>query len=139
MTTETLSNKKIVEHIKYSNGTKTVCVSTCLNYLGIAPDQYRYTSSNRNMTAYINVLRKTGYAVRSRITEFKVKKYHTTMTALKAEIKRSKYDKTDVFIVSGSQRKSAHLMILNGNGEIVIDTAPKMKWRIRSVYQVFRN
>ncbi|MDZ7785985.1 MAG: hypothetical protein U5L95_02580 [Candidatus Saccharibacteria bacterium] len=47
------------------------------------------------------------------------------MTALKAEIKRSKYTKTDLFIVSGVQQKSAHLMILNGNGETVIDTAPK--------------
>jgi hypothetical protein len=139
MTAETIANKKIVEHIRYGNGIKTVCVSTCLNYFGIAPDRYRYTTSHRNMTAYHNVLRKAGYSVRSRITEFRVKKYHTTMTALKAEIKRSKYGKNDMFIVSGVQTKSAHLMIVNGDGNIVIDTAPKKKWKIRSVYQVVRN
>lgn len=139
MTTETQVHRKITEHIMYGRGTKTVCVSTCLSYLGIAPDQYSYTSSAKNIKAYENVLRKFGYSVRSRATEFKLKKYHqTTMTELKQAIRKSKYGKTDLFLVHGIQSKSAHLMILNGNGEMIIDTAPNKKWRIAGVKQVFK-
>ena len=45
-------------------------------------------------------------------------------------MKRSKYTADDKFIVEGYQTKSAHLMVLNGEGETVIDTAKGMKWRI---------
>ena len=139
MTDQTQNHRQIVEHIKYGKGMKTICVSTCLSYLGINANQYTYTTSSRNMKAYENVLRKFGYAVRSRATEFKVRKYYSTMTALKQAIRRSKYGEADMFLVHGVQRKSAHLMIINGNGEMVIDTAPKMKWKIFSVKQVFKN
>lgn len=139
MTIETILNKKIVNHIEYGKGTKTVCVSTCLSFLGIAPNQYSYTSSSKNITAYENVLRKFGYAVRSRASEFKLKKYLTTMTALRKAIKGSNYTKVDMFIVHGIKSKSAHLMVLNGEGSIIIDTAPNSKWRIASVKQVFKN
>jgi hypothetical protein len=139
MTRETNINRQLTDHINYGSGTKTVCVSTCLNYLGIAPDQYNYTSSKTNCTAYENVLRKHGYAVRSRISEFKVKKFRSTMTELKQAIRKSSYTQSDLFLVSGVQMKCAHLMILNGEGEVVIDTAPKKKWKIKSVRQVFRD
>jgi hypothetical protein len=139
MTNQTHIHRQIADHIKYGKGTKTVCVSTCLSYLGIDANQYTYTSSSTNCTAYENVLRRFGYAVRSRISEFKVKKYSTTMTALKQAIRKSNYTESDLFLVSGVQMKSAHLMILNGLGEMVIDTAPKMKWKIKSVRQVFKN
>ena len=138
MTRETAINIQLSDHINYGSGMKTVCVSTCLNYLGIAPDQYNYTSSKSNTTAYENVLRKHGYAVRSRISEFKVKKFRSTMTELKQAVRKSGYTKADLFLVSGVQLKCAHLMIMNGEGEIVIDTAPKKKWKIKSVRQVFK-
>ena len=60
------------------------------------------------------------------------------MTALKQAIRKSQYTQSDLFLVSGVQMKSAHLMILNGMGEVIIDTAPKKKWKIRGVRQVFR-
>lgn len=138
MTIETIKNRKINEHVNYSGGTKTVCVSTCLNYFGISPDKYTYTSSNRNMFAYENVLRKFGYNVRSRATEFNVKSRITTMTELRNTLKRSKYNKNDMFIVFGIQAKVSHLMVLNGNGEIVIDTSPKSKWKILNIKEIIK-
>jgi hypothetical protein len=55
------------------------------------------------------------------------------MTQLRAEMKKSSYTASDYFIVSGYQSKKAHLMVLDGNGNTIIDTAPKMKWRVRLV------
>ena len=55
------------------------------------------------------------------------------MTQLRSNIKKSSYGVNDLFIVSGFQSKAAHLMVLNGKGDIIIDTAPNMKWRIRDV------
>jgi hypothetical protein len=120
-------------HINHNGGTKTVCVSTCLSYLGIRPDSYNYTSSKTNYKAYQNVIRRNGYSLRSKMTEFKVKKARTTMTELKSNIRKSKYSDKDLFVVSGIQSNSAHLMILNGDGITVIDTAPNKRWKIRSV------
>lgn len=132
MTTLTRMNMSINDHINHSKGVKTVCVSTCLNFFGIPFEAYHYTSSAKNISAYKNVLRRFGYSVRSRKTEFKALK-PITMTELKRNMKRSKYTESDLFIVSGFQSKCAHLMVLNGQGETIIDTAPNKKWRIRQV------
>jgi len=53
-------------------------------------------------------------------------------------MKRSDYTADDMFIVEGYQTKVAHLMVLNGEGETVIDTAKGMKWRILKVSIVER-
>ena len=75
--------------------------------------------------------------MRSRKSEFKALKF-PTMTSLRREIKRSNYTESDKFIVEGYQTKKAHLMVLNGEGETVIDTAKGMKWRIGKVSIVER-
>ncbi len=132
MNTLTRQNRTINKHINHQKGTKTICVTTCLNFFGIPFDAYHYTSSDRNIFTYKNVLRRFGYSVRSRKSEFKALK-PITMTQLKRNMKKSKYTASDLFIVSGYQRKCAHLMVLNGEGETIIDTAVGMKWRIREV------
>tara|TARA_R100000951_G_scaffold57120_1_gene47969 strand:+ start:647 stop:1063 length:417 start_codon:yes stop_codon:yes gene_type:complete len=130
----TYRNVKIKKHITHnSGGTKTVCVSTCLSFFGIHPREYHYTSSKSNIFAYKNVMRKNGLSVRSRVTEFKVKKHVTTMSQLKRSMRASDYGAKDFFIVSGVQSKVAHLMVLDGNGNIIIDTARGKRWRIRAV------
>jgi hypothetical protein len=55
------------------------------------------------------------------------------MTALRSMLKKSKYTEDDKFIVSGVQTRKAHLMVLDGNGDTIIDTAKGMKWKIRDV------
>lgn len=132
MTDQTQKHRKLYDHIQHGKGTKTVCVTTCLNFFNIPMDGYSYTSSHRNVSAYKNVLRRFGYSVRSRKTEFKASNY-PTMTALKANIRKSKYTVKDFFVVHGIQSKSAHLMVLDGNGNTIIDTAPKSKWKIAQV------
>ena len=130
----TSEHKVLSEHkTDMSGGNKTVCVSACLSFFGIAPDKYQYTSSNTNRNAFESVLRRFNYSVRSRASEFKLKAHRTTMTELRREMKKSIYTANDHFIVSGCKRKAAHLMVLNGNGDTIIDTAMGCKWRIRSV------
>ena len=120
------------EHKIYENGNKkTVCVSACLSFFDIQPTEYRYTYTKNNSFAWVNVLRRK-YSVRSRMSEFKITK-NDTMTTLRNSMKKSRYGVNDFFIVSGYQKTTAHLMVLNGNGETVIDTAKGMRWKIRKV------
>ena len=132
MTTQTLQNRTLQNHINHSKGTKTVCVTTCLNFFNIPFDAYHYTSSDRDIFTYKNVLRRFGWSVRSKKSEYKALK-SITMTQLRRNMKNSIYTVSDFFIVSGYQSRKAHLMVLNGNGETVIDTAEGMKWRICAV------
>ena len=133
MTEATQKNRKIENHIKYNNGTKTVCVSTCLSFFGIEPDTYHYTSSSSNLFAYDNVLRKNGFSVRSRASEFKMKPYITSKTDLLTNIRKSSYTEKDFFIVSCIKQTVGHLIVVNGLGEVVIDTSPNGRWRVRRV------
>lgn len=132
MTDQTSKHLRLYKHIKHDKGTKTVCVSTCLSFFNIPLNGYSYTSSHKNVSAYINVLRRFGYSVRSKKSEFKALK-HPTMTQLKKNMRKSSYTQNDYFVVHGTQAKVAHLMVLDGNGNTVIDTAPKSKWKIRHV------
>jgi hypothetical protein len=125
------------EHIRFSKGIKSICVSTCLNFFGITPNTYNYTSSSKNRTAYINVLRSRSYSVRSRVSEFKVKKFKTTLTELRTNMKRSGYQPNDYFIVQVANKGAAHLIVLNGDGQTVIDTAPRCRWKVIQVHKVF--
>ena len=137
MTKETLKNRTLLDHINHNKGTKTVCVTTCLNFFNVPFDAYHSTSSDKNLHTYINVLRRFGWSVRSKKSEFKALKF-ITMTELRRNMKKSKYTENDFFIVAGYQRKEGHLMVLNGNGDKVIDTAEGKKWRIGLVSIVER-
>ena len=137
MNTLTSRFRTINKHINHSKGTKTVCVTTCLNFFKIPFDAYHYTSSKKNVHTYKNVLRRFGWSVRSKKSEFKALK-PITITQLRRNMRRSEYTSEDYFIVHAYQSKAAHLMVFNGNGETVIDTAEGMKWRVRGVSIVER-
>ena len=132
MTNVTNLHVKLNDHIYHGKGYKTVCVSTCLDFFGIPFDGYSYTSSDKNMMAYKNVLRRFGWSVRSRKSEFKSMKY-PTLSKLRSTMKKSDYCDDQYFLVKVFQSRSAHLIVLNGNGETVIDTAPKKRWRVADV------
>lgn len=126
------------KHIIHEGGRKTVCVSHCLAFFGINPNQYNYTSSNKNREAYVDVLRRFGFGVRSRVSEFKCKKNGTTnLGDLQLTIKRNKaYNWSHYFIVLCHQQKAAHLIVVNGDGKVVVDTARGKRWKIENVKQV---
>lgn len=133
--TQTRLSQQLFDHVRTAKGIKTVCVSTCLNFLGISQETYKYTSTKTDRMAYKGVMRRKGLSVRSRKHELGVggKKGHPTMTQLKSNLRKSDYGRHDYFMVIGYQKKYAHMMILNGLGNVVIDTAPGKKWRIEDV------
>ncbi len=134
-TQQTQQSQQLSDHVKTAKGIKTVCVSTCLNFLGISADTYKYTSTKTDRMAYKGVMRRKGLSVRSRKSELKVggKNGYPTMTKVKSNLRKSAYGRNDLFMVIGYQKKCAHMMILNGEGNVVIDTAPGMKWKIEDV------
>jgi hypothetical protein len=129
MTSLTVSHRELADHIRFNGGSKTVCVSTCLSFFGIRANTYHYTSSKSNLYAYEDVLRRNGFSVRSRQSEFKVKENITTLTELKSRVKKSKYTANDLFIVYLVQSTKAHLIVINGEGETLIDTS-NGRWRV---------
>ena len=138
LTPETIANKKIRDHIEYAKGTKTICVSTVLSFLGISPDDYTYTSSKKNRYVYEGVLRRNGYSVRSRMSELKLRK-GSTMTKVRKALRKSDYGSKDYFMYLGYQKGSAHLILLNGNGKTIIDTAPSKRYKLESIKIVEKN
>jgi hypothetical protein len=137
MTAETAKHRKLYDHLQYGKGTKTVCVSTCLSFFGIAPHLYTYTSSNKNQKSYENVLRKFGYGVRSRATEFKLKKSRS-LSIVKRQIAKSDYTSKDFFILHTCKSTAGHLIVVDGTGSVVIDTAEGGRWSVASVKQVLK-
>jgi len=132
---QTQKSQQLFNHVRTAKGMKTVCVSTCLNFLGISADTYKYTSTKTDRMAYKGVMRRKGLSVRSRKSELKVggKNGCPTMTTVKSNLRKSDYGRNDLFMVIGYQKTCAHMMILNGEGNTVIDTAPGKKWRIEDV------
>ena len=134
----TTQYRTLRNHINHNKGAKTVCVTTCLNFFNIPFDSYQYTSSYKNVSAYKNVLRRNGYSVRSRKSEFKVK-LSTTLTQLKRNVKNSGYTKESLFVVHLVQSKTAHLVVINGLGEVIIDTARGLRWKVSQISIVERD
>lgn len=134
-TPQTRKHRTLNDHIQTGSGTKTICVSTALSYFGIAPDEYRNTSSNKNVSAFIGVLRRKGYSVRSQRSKLRLKKRATTTQCRKA-LKKSDFTPDDLFIFWGSQKYSGHVIVMNGEGETIIDTAPRKKWKLVKILLV---
>ena len=134
-TPQTIKHRTLNDHIETGSGTKTICVSTALSFFGVAPDEYRNTSSNKNMTAFVDVLRRKGYSVRSQKSKLRLKRRATT-TQCRRALKKSEFTEKDYFIFWGSQKTSGHVIVMNGDGETIIDTAPNCRWKMVKILLV---
>lgn len=126
------------DHITHASGRgKTVCVTACLTALGVPFDSYHYTGS-----AYDNVresiLRRNGYAVRSRLSAV------GGMISIGAARKKIKQLRdpagTRYLVVVSTGKRATHAMLLDADGETIVDTAPRKrdKRRILSIKAVFK-
>jgi len=114
--------------IHSSGKRKTVCTSAVLAYFDIAPCQYRY-AYKREQTE--GVLRRHGWHVRSRRSQFPRK---CTVGQLRAGL--AKLNENCVYYVSVPH----HAMLLDGQGNTIVDTAPRKRDRrrvvkVRAVYR----
>ena len=118
---------------KFFNG---VCVSACVSYLGIEPNQYDYTwSLNEGNRAPLNTMKKFGFRVGLRNETFKGA---TTVNQLIKLIKKHNNKEENVVYYVGVR---GHVLLINSEGKVVVDTDPRFKAdrrRVLSVYAVFK-
>ena len=110
-------------------GYKSVCTSACLGTLGIPPSAYHYCAHRDQRDS---VLRRSGYAVRSRVSHTKKAK---TVNQLRPLLRKNREKWGDarvgaVYLVTVTCPPNddgpggRHLILLNHLGETVTDTAP---------------
>ena len=117
----------LADHVRTGGGNfNGVCVSACLSYLGIKPNQYKFTWSKRTgNNAVHGIMRRFGYAVRSRKTAFKKA---TTVSALKKAIKGYTDLSEGVYYYV---HVPGHVLLLDSNGNVLVDTDPRQRDRRR--------
>lgn len=120
-TTESLS-----EHVTHESGRrKTVCTSAVLAHFGISPSKYRYCENRKDME---RILRRNGWAVRSRLS-----KVGKGCSVGQARARIAKLGEGGYYYVS----VPGHAMLLDSNGQTVVDTAPRKRDR-RKVLSITR-
>lgn len=123
-------------HITHASGRrKTVCTSAVLAHFGIMPDTYHYSQDRETV---VGVLRRNGWAVRSRKSALKVGKRNKvgnlmapSVGQVRASIRKLNAPDSARFYVS----VRGHAMLLDAKGRTIVDTAPRSRDR-RPVYDV---
>jgi hypothetical protein len=127
------------DHIVHKSGErKTVCVTACLTALGVPLSAFHYTGTVADSRRE-SILRKHGYAVRSR--KSRLSKKGNTIGSLRSLLITwdDPLDTMYLVIVQGSG--FCHAMLLDKSGTTVVDTAPRKKdkrkvVKIHAVYRV---
>ena len=112
---------RLDDHIRRPSGnSKTVCVTACLTALGIPLGAFHSTSTKGNVLAYEGVIRRNGFALRSRLSSVP-----KGASVGKARLSLCKLGLPEgsffVVLVRG------HLILLDRNGQTVIDTDPRTR------------
>ena len=129
---------RLPEHIYHKSGeAKTVCVTACLTALGVPVNAYHYTGYNTDCNRREAILRRHGYAVRSRLSALGKKK---TVGNARKVIQRLNDPAGTFYLVIVTANKKGHALLLNDKGETVVDTAPRKmdKRRIVSIKACFK-
>jgi hypothetical protein len=110
---------------------KTVCVSTCLAYFGIAPKNYHETGTVSNKGA--DVLRSHGYSVRSRLSW--VGK-GSSIASMREKVRKLDDPQSTNYIVTVWGSGWAHQMVINREGQTIIDTDSRKVDR-RKIWEIY--
>ena len=115
----------LADHITTKGGNfNGVCVSACLNYLGISADKYKFTWSKKTGNdAALGIMRRFGYSVRSRKSAFKKA---TTVGALRKLIANYKDEVNNPMYYV---QVKGHVLLINAAGETIVDTDPRVRDR----------
>ena len=111
---------------------KTVCVTAVLTAIGVPVGAFQSTSTRKNVFAYEGVLRRNGFAVRSRKSS--IPKNASVGGARKA-IRKMNDAKGTLYMVSVDR----HCMLLDADGNTVVDTDPRKvdRRRVLKIRAVF--
>lgn len=124
-TTYTSADNKTITRLSDSITTKGgnfkgVCVSACLSYFGIHPNDYKYTWSKRVGNNHHAILRRFGWSVRSRKSAL-LKGTKSVGSVRKLIAGYTDYT-TDVMYMVHIR---GHVLLLDSSGKTVVDTAPR--------------
>jgi hypothetical protein len=122
----------------FDNGrARYVCAGTVLQALGIDPEHYHYTWNGRE-NVWVRVLRRHGFAVRSRTS--RIKAGRTTVGQARKVIRKlinTAFDPPNTVyavVIPG------HVLLLGNDGQTLVDTAPRKRDRRQVVrlYAIWR-
>ena len=133
-----VSFTKLKGHITHKSGKqKTICVTACLTALGVDVKDFHYTGS-MNDSKRENILRRKGYAVRSRMSKMGK---NPTMGKVRKAILKLKDSQSTKYLVIVYGRGYSHAILLNRSGNTIIDTAPRLrdKRKVFSIKAIFIN
>ncbi len=123
------------DHIYYKSGkAKTVCVTAVLTALGVPFDSFQVTGSVQKPNS-LAILRKAGFAVRSRKSKMPKK---ATIGACRKAI--SKLNESAFYVVTVWGSNYCHLMLLDSNGQTIVDTAPRKRDKrlVHTIHAVYK-
>ena len=115
------------DHIhRTNNGTysssKTVCVTAALTSLGIPLNAFTSTSTAKNVDAYEGVIRRNGFALRSRKSSFPK---NASVGGIRGKLNKLDDPKGTVYLI----RVKGHVLVLDREGKTIVDTAPRKRDR----------
>lgn len=125
---------KLNDHITHKSGKKkTVCVTVVLTALGVDLNAFHYTN------VYADILRRNGFAVRSRKSAVGKNATIGSCRAKLAQISREEPQIT-AYVAHVVYGRSAHLILLDAEGKTIVDTAPRTrdKRRVYKIYAVWK-
>lgn len=117
----------VKQHIWHAGGAKTICTSHVLAAFGIEPSTYHYSGKTQQMAA---ILRRNGYAVRSRRSWLRKRK---TVGAARAAIRAMQDPPGTKYLLILVYGTSRHAVLVDANGATLVDTDPREADRRRIV------
>ena len=100
---------------------KTACATAVIRSLGIADSAFHSTATRRTTDAYEGVIRRNGFALRSR----KSAAGKGTVGAIRTKLSGLGDPKGTVYLV----RVKGHVLLLDGAGNTICDTDPRKRDR----------
>ena len=121
------------DHIIHTSGKmKSVCVTACLTALGVPFDGFSVTGT-LSKTNYLSILNRFGISARSRKSRMPK---NPTIGACRKAI--SKLAEQAVYFVVVNGNGYCHAMLLDSNGNTLVDTAPRKrdKRKVHSIHAI---
>ena len=110
------------DHIRHASGkSKTVCVTACLTALGIPFDGFQVTGTLCKPN-YMATLNRFGLSARSRMSKMPRAK---TIGQCRQAIAKLQDPAGTVYLVVLWSPSYCHAILVNSQGETVVDTAPR--------------
>lgn len=129
---------RLRDHIWHKSGEiKSVCVTACLTALGVPLNSYHYTG-HANCSRRESILRRNGYCVRSRMSALGKQK---TVGNARKVIRKLNDPAGTYYLVVVVYGGKGHALLLNDEGQTVVDTAPRKmdKRKIVSIKACFKS